>query len=179
MTYLEALTRMLAAANHMHGFSSWVLPEGAGFNAAVNWWNGRERPRPHEGMDLFCWRDMDGGMKDFGAGSLAVCPLAGTVVSVCPDFLGASVFIASPDFGLIQIFGHLRPAEGIRPGAKTGENTVVGTVAPATGNGARPHLHVSLATGTANADDGIDWDNLQGLTLVDPGGWDLAGMAAR
>ncbi len=162
------------------GFAAWDLLPGMRFGDAAAWWRaGAPRASPHEGLDLSGYRTRDGARRVLGAGARVPALWAGRVVSVVADFLGRSVFVEHDRLDgdgrrLHTIFGHVRPAPGVRPGSALGEGAEIGTVSAGTGRpgGVPPHLHLTIAL---IARDGgpseLDWTAMRDrarVLLLDP-----------
>lgn len=172
----------LLAANRprLDGFKHWLFLPGMLFQARQQWW-GHEKLRstPHEGLDL-CWFEDIAGQRQNLDHTIAV-PVAfsGTVVNICSDFLGQSIFVAhdvfpEPGRRLYTALGHTTP----RPGLAVGKNVAAGEIIAAVSAPARrktivpPHLHISLALmPDAIPPAQLTWDNLGAaptITLIDP-----------
>jgi hypothetical protein len=135
------------AAGAPHTFRRWRLKPGMAFGADHFWWPaaGKKRPRPHEGIDFFCYEDTRKRVH-YLAGGLVPCPCHGEVVGLCPDFLGHSVFVraAGPCGPGIYVLAHVAPSVDLGQIVAPGQG--VGTVAAGTGR-VPGHLHVSLLGG--------------------------------
>jgi len=162
------------------GFAAWEFLPGMRFSERAAWWRGgADRASAHEGLDLTCYRTVDGRRGSLAAGARVPVMYAGEVVSVVDDFLGASVFVAHASCDgegrqLHTIYGHLRPRPGLAPGSRIGDGEAVGTIAGASGEtrAVPPHLHITLALidregGPAR----LDWEALRDrsrVLLLDP-----------
>lgn len=160
-------------------FSGWHFLEGMGFQEARQWWGvGGLRKTPHEGIDLFYFRDHLNTIKTMSSQSLVPPLMAGEVVAVFPDFIGQSIlfrhFIRQGRYELLTLFGHLLPGQGIVPGKRVHcLDCSVGMFAPAKKDQKVPgHLHISIFWCAVDCHlSQIDWSmirNSSQITLVDP-----------
>jgi len=162
------------------GFAAWDFLPGMRFGEFASWWrDGTARDAPHEGLDIGWYRSGDGRRLALGAGARVPVLWAGAVVAVVPDFLGASVFVAHDRADcegrlLHTVYGHVEPRAGLAPGARLGDEDLVGSiVAPV---GARvavpPHLHLTVALiDRAGGPERLDWGAMRAATrvlLLDP-----------
>jgi hypothetical protein len=175
-------TRLLSAnALAQRGFKEWLFHPGMLFGSDRKWWgNGGTRTAPHEGIDLFLYRDNSSATQQLRAGAKIPAVFDGTIVQVCDDFLGKSVFVRHDGIEhqgnrLLTIYGHVSPGHGMhRSAAVTGGETIASIAdAPAVRDtGVPPHLHLSAAwISDSVSPAGLDWDNLRderGIELVDP-----------
>lgn len=160
------------------GFKEWIFCPGMLFNAMDKWWGAKgRRSRPHEGLDLCMYRNMQGGIVRLDETILIPAIFDGKVVKIIDDFLGKSVIIehTSPDHrAFCSVFGHTRPVSGIKEGRKLKEGDIVATIAHKgrAGTGVLPHLHVTIGlTSEKTSYDLMEWENIADpdmLTLIDP-----------
>jgi hypothetical protein len=150
MISLAEFGSLFSALNNRkeHLFRSWHFEPGMGYNDWQLWWTSPrgKRPRPHEGIDFFCYEDQLGRLHNLGT-SLVPAPCDGTVVALCADFLGQSFFLL-PDLPADQeslyVLAHISPHVGL--GQRVRQGDAVGSVAAALGV-IPPHLHVSFLLG--------------------------------
>ena len=113
---------------------------GMEYGAAIAWWQTakKQRPRPHEGVDVF--------IED--AALLCRLPLrpveAGEVVGVFDDFIGRTVVVRR-SAGQCQfwLFAHIEPAAALQVGCWLTTASELGRVATARTK-CPSHLHISL-----------------------------------
>ena len=150
MLSLAAFGRLFSAVNNNNEkeFRFWIFEPGMAYGDPELWWPSlrEKRPRPHEGIDFFCYEDCQGIIHNLSS-RLVPAPCDGTVIGLCPDFLGHSVFLL-PDqlagLGGIYVLAHISPHVCL--GQRVQQGNVVGRVAVA--RGAAPgHLHVSYLQG--------------------------------
>ncbi len=138
-----------------YSFDRWLFQPGMAYGDVGFWWpmSQEKRPRPHEGIDFFCYEDRRGRRHSLTLRSVPA-PCGGEVIGLCPDFLGHSVFLRpdhSADQGGVYILAHISPQVSVGQIMKQGD--VVGRVAAARGE-TPAHLHVSFLLG--------DWRDLPG-----------------
>jgi hypothetical protein len=160
------------------GFAGWVFLPGMLFCGKDKWWGDKsKRVTPHEGLDFSLYEDREGGLFRLGAGSRVPAMYDGIVVGTVDDFLGKTIvmehrFPQAPALALVTVYGHTKPARGLRPGRAFGAGEVMATIASrrASQKGIDPHLHVSLGQPSgAVALGSLNWQNmLQGLVMFDP-----------
>ncbi|MDR9502311.1 MAG: M23 family metallopeptidase [Desulfurivibrionaceae bacterium] len=150
MISLASFGSLFSALNNRkeHLFRSWLFEPGMGYHDWQFWWPSPrgKRPRPHEGIDFFCYKDQLGRLHNLDT-SLVPAPCGGTVVALCGDFLGQSVFLLPEQPGDrdgLYVLAHISPHVG--PGERVQQGDVVGSVAAARGV-IPPHLHVSFLQG--------------------------------
>ena len=162
------------------GFTAWEFLAGMRFAERGAWWrDGADRGGRHEGLDICWYRTSDGHRRSLGAGARVPVIYAGEVVSVAPDFLGASVFVAhacrdGEGRRLHSVYGHIDPRAGLTPGRLLDDLDAVGTIAGTSGrkSPAPPHLHLTLALiDREGGPERLDWEALRDRTrvlLLDP-----------
>ena len=162
------------------GLKDWVFCSGMLFHAECKWW-GDKGPRntPHEGMDLFLYRDRQNRLARLDKETRIPVMFDGLVVRIFNDFLGNSVMVehAFPnrDTGRIcTIYGHTNPLKGFQVGSGLKQGDIIGTLAdPAqSGFNVMPHLHISVGWASKSTSyDRLNWDTIGDsgkLTLLDP-----------
>lgn len=178
----SVFNRLLIRWNSLgtEGFAAWEFLPGMRFSERTAWWRGgADRASAHEGLDLICYRTVDGRRGSLAAGARVPAIYGGEVVSVVDDFLGASVFLAHAGYDgdgrrLHTIYGHLRPRPGLAPGSRVEVGEAVGTIAgsSAVPRAVPPHLHITLALIAPESDPKrLDWDALRDrsrVLLLDP-----------
>jgi len=162
------------------GFAAWDFLPGMRFGERAAWWReGADRGGVHEGLDICSYRTGDDRRLSLGAGAHVPVVYAGEVVSVAPDFLGVSVFVAHGNRDghgrrLHTIYGHVRPRSGLAPGSPIADGEAVGSIADTSGNKSAvpPHLHLTLALiDREGGPERLDWDTLSDrsrVLLLDP-----------
>jgi hypothetical protein len=173
--YLLAVNRP-----RLDGFQHWLLHPGMLFQARRQWWGQeKNRPHPHEGLDLCWFEDTVGRRQDLDHSTVIPAPFAGTVVKISPDFLGESIFLAhaldqATGRRLYIAFGHTAPRPGLAAGQSVVQADIIGSIsAPANRRSSvPPHLHITLAWLPDPLDpEQLAWDTLgtdPTIRLVDP-----------
>jgi hypothetical protein len=165
---------------HLAGFKKWVFLPGMLFKAGEQWW-GDKKPRaaPHEGLDLCCFEDQDGKVRQL-PGSLRIpAAFAGRIEKIDDDFLGKSIFVSHEIFAedrgqLFTIYGHTRPGEAAAASRRVAGGEVMGVVAEAKARKTSilPHLHLTVAWIPPRFPlEELTWQNIGSdgrLTLLDP-----------
>jgi hypothetical protein len=172
----------LLSANGLtqQGFKEWVFHPGMLFGSGQEWWGAAgDRAAPHEGLDLCLFKDGSSATRQVRAGTKIPAAFAGTIVNLCDDFLGKSVFIrhdaiANAGRHLFTIFGHTQPVQYLCRSAKVAGGETIATIADAGGrnSGVPSHLHISTAWIFDNVSPAaLGWETIgkeRGITLVDP-----------
>jgi murein DD-endopeptidase MepM/ murein hydrolase activator NlpD len=150
------------------------------FNALETWW-GEKKPRatPHEGLDLCCFEDLTGQIKQLDKNIKIPAAFAGKIVKIGHDFLGKSIYLSheilAPDGRqLYTAYGHTEPLAAIQAGKVVAAGEIIASLA--TGPGKNPkipsHLHLTLAWIPVSLPaDQLNWQNLgadRDITLLDP-----------
>ena len=154
---------------------AWLFTPGMLFGSREKWWpDAGYRPTAHEGLDICYFTDGLGRVLQLDPGAKVPVMNTGTVIAICDDFLGRSVFLEHDRDGLISVYAHIVPLRIIAPGFKVGEGEVIGNVAGTTGRKNRmpAHLHVTIM----NIPPGLsgkplDWNFICGsgrVLLLDP-----------
>ncbi len=126
---------------------AWLFYPGMLFGSRDKWWpDAGSRPTPHEGLDICYFTEGLGGDRQFDAGINVPVMAAGTVIAVCDDFLGRSVFLEHLSDGMISVYAHIIPLKTLRPGYTLSEGQVIGRVADTAGRKNRmpAHLHLTV-----------------------------------
>ncbi len=126
---------------------AWIFYPGMLFRSRDKWWpDAGSRPTAHEGLDICYFTDGLGGKRQFDPGINVTVMAAGTVIAVCDDFLGRSVFLEHLSDGMISVYAHIIPLKTLRPGYKLSEGQVIGKVADTAGRKNRmpAHLHLTI-----------------------------------
>jgi murein DD-endopeptidase MepM/ murein hydrolase activator NlpD len=129
---------------------TWLFSPGMIFGSREKWWPDTGlRPTAHEGLDICYYRNGSGRVMQFDPGVRIPVMTAGTVLAICGDFLGRSVFLqhhAGTLEKLISVYAHIVPSATIIPGYQVAEGEVIGTVADTTGrkNKMPAHLHITI-----------------------------------
>jgi len=162
------------------GLKEWVFCPGMVFRAECKWW-GDKGPRntPHEGLDMFLYRDRQGRLAHLDEKTMIPVMFDGVVVSIIDDFLGSSVIVehAFPDSDterVCTIYGHVNPLKNLHIGWGLKQGDIMGTLADPgqTGFNLMPHLHISVGWASKPISyDRLNWDTIGSsgaLTLLDP-----------
>jgi hypothetical protein len=157
------------------GMATWLFYPGMTFGSRDKWWpDPGLRPTAHEGLDICYYTDSSGRDRQFDPGVRVPVMSAGTVLAVCDDFLGRSVFLAHHPDPLISVYAHIVPLSNISLGYQASEGEVIGTVADTTGrkNKMPAHLHITIMkTPSDFADVHLNWKFICSSgrgTLLDP-----------
>ena len=157
------------------GVQAWLFSPGMLFGSLEKWWPDTGcRPTAHEGLDICYFTDGLGRDLQFDSGVKIPVMTAGTVIAVCDDFLGRSVFVEHDQDRLISVYAHIVPLRTINPGYKIREGEVIGNVADTTGRKNRmpAHLHVTIMKIPSGlSGEQLDWNFIcrsGRVTLFDP-----------
>jgi murein DD-endopeptidase MepM/ murein hydrolase activator NlpD len=129
------------------GVQAWLFYPGMLFGSREKWWpDTGVRPTAHEGLDICYFTDGSGRGLQLDSGSKVPVMSAGTVIAICEDFLGRSVFLEHKRDGLISVYAHIVPLRTVGPGYMAGAGEVIGSVADTAGRKNRmpAHLHVTI-----------------------------------
>jgi hypothetical protein len=164
--------------NGLGDFAGWVFLPGMLFYGKNKWWGDEsKRVTPHEGLDFSLYEDREGGLFRLGGGTRVPVMYDGIVAGIVDDFLGKTIimehrFPQAPALALVTVYGHTKPARGLRPGRAFRAGEVMASIAPsrASNKAIDPHLHVSLGQPSgAVALGSLSWQNMaQGLVMFDP-----------
>jgi murein DD-endopeptidase MepM/ murein hydrolase activator NlpD len=150
------------------------------FGARGNWWGSkRQRPKPHEGIDLCLYRDGHEKIIPLNERTRVPALFDGVVVKIMADFLGQSILLEHriPEIRpgvFLTIYGHTLPATGLANGSPVKQGQMIATIAPPKGQQilVPPHLHVTTAWhSNAPAYTTLDWTTIsdpERLQLLDP-----------
>ena len=162
------------------GLKEWIFCPGMLFHAECKWWGNRgPRDTPHEGLDMFLYKDRRDRIVRFDEKTRIPVMFDGVVVSIINDFLGNSVIVEHPfpdrDTGKVYtIYGHTNPLKDLHIGMELNQGDIVGTLADPgqSGFNVMPHLHISLGWASKTIPYGrLNWDTIGAsdtLTLLDP-----------
>jgi hypothetical protein len=161
------------------GFRKWVFLPGMLFHATEQWW-GDKKPRsaPHEGLDLCCFTDVNGDIRQLPGRTRIPVAFAGSIGKIDDDFLGKSIFVSHEIFDeekgqLYTIYGHTEPVAGRASGSVT-EGEIIGEIAdrPERNSKVLPHLHITVAWVPVGFPlEQLTWQHIgtdRRITLVDP-----------
>ncbi len=176
-------TEFLVRENSLeeYGFEEWLFYPGMLFNEKEKWWGDKKggRTRPHEGVDLFLYKDQKGRILCLDKNTRVPAMYDGVVVSILDDFLGKSV-VMEHDFAkddsrrFCTIYGHTKPHGGIHVGSVIEEGDIIATPADADKSQAdiATHVHVSVGWVLAIVSyDRFDWETIgdpDAMILLDP-----------
>lgn len=174
----KSFTEHLVHANsfHEHGFHSWVFHPGMRFGAVTTWWGAESaRSMPHEGVDLYHYIDTAKNCRYLLPGTLIPPLVAGTVVSIFPDFLGQSLLVAHDQiqggWRLHSIIAHVQIEKGVAVGCRYPDGTIIARLPPSPRPGVPAHIHLTALTIFGPPPSSISWDgivNYDHIRLVDP-----------
>ena len=163
------------------GFEEWIFYPGMLFNELEKWWGDKrgQRDRPHEGLDLFLYRDQRDRILHLDKKTRVPVMYDGVVVSVLNDFLGKSVimehaFADNENRKFCTIYGHTSPLAGLRVGRIVKQGDIIAALAESSSSKTNilSHLHISLGRKSESISyDELDWETLgvtDTLTLMDP-----------
>lgn len=174
--------RVLIKSNSLEnrGFKEWLVHPAMLFNSHSTWWGDKgKRKTPHEGLDFYSYRTLNGGIKYLDDKTKIPALFSGTIENISPDFLGMSVFISHDNYKknthrLFTIYGHITPDNTVQPGKQIREGDIIGTIASSAGNdkSAPPHLHISLSwiSDTFQPND-LNWQTISNspdVKFIDP-----------
>jgi murein DD-endopeptidase MepM/ murein hydrolase activator NlpD len=161
-------------------FQSWLFQPGMEFASLETWW-GKKQPRscPHEGIDLCCFEDAAGQLRQVGQDLKIPATFAGKIIRLARDFLGKSIYLSheiltADGRQLCTAYGHTRPLASLQVGQQVAAGEIIAALAAANGKKTRvpPHLHLTLAWIPLAIDPNrLDWQNLcrdPAITLIDP-----------
>ncbi len=172
----------LLASNRaeLAGFKSWLFQPGMLFNSLETWW-GEKKPRaaPHEGLDLCCFADAAGQIKQLDENIKIPATFAGKIVKLDRDFLGESIYLSHEIFSadgrqLYTAYGHTRPLAALQVGQEVAAGEIIAHISAGSGKKTKitPHLHLTFAwIPVPIALDRLNWPNLstdRSITLLDP-----------
>ena len=172
----------------MAGFQRWLFKPGMLFNAPETWWGEQKlRATPHEGLDLYCFADAAGQIKELDKNIKIPAAFAGKIVKTGNDFLGKSIYLSHELFAadgrqLYTAYGHTRPLDSLQTGHTVAAGEIIATLAAPSGKNTRipGHLHITLAwVPSSMPADRLNWQNLSAdhtITLIDP--WPLLSAPA-
>jgi murein DD-endopeptidase MepM/ murein hydrolase activator NlpD len=152
-------------------FKEWIFTPGMLFSSMYKWWNGGEREKPHEGLDLCFYADEEQRISRLQVNTKIPALLNGVVAAVIDDFLGKSVIIkhnipACYETVFCSIFGHVITEKKINAGTVVKQGEVIASLVSTERSKAKvfPHLHISL--GYIKED--IQFNKLNWTIISDP-----------
>jgi hypothetical protein len=164
---------------YLAGFRKWVFLPGMLFHATEQWW-GDQKPRstPHEGLDLCCFEDADGDIRQLPGGIGIPATFAGSIQKIDDDFLGKSIFVSHEIFDgkvgqLYTIYGHTEPVAG-QAWRSVAAGEIIGGIADRPGRSSTllPHLHITVAWIPVGYPlEQLTWEHIgtdRRITLLDP-----------
>lgn len=161
--------------NLQRQFDEWALRPGMLFRASEKWWgSGGVRARPHEGLDLCCYKDKRGNEHLLVAGALVPVIYRGEILKIEDDLIAKSVYVGHDIYDgegnrLHTIYGHITPAEEVRRGAILEEGDIIGVIAePAKKKiTIHAHLHISVAfIATSFHSEDLTWKVMADTRMV-------------
>lgn len=158
-----------------NGVEKWIFYPGMTFNNRKKWWPDKgQRPTAHEGLDICYFRDRSGSTLQFDPAIRVPVMTSGTILGICKDFLGRSVFLRHDGDGLVSVYAHIIPLMHTTVGSVVSAGDIIGTVADTTGrkNKMPPHVHVTIMEIPKKLfGEYLDWNficNSGMVTLFDP-----------
>ncbi|KAA3607638.1 MAG: hypothetical protein D8M57_10370 [Candidatus Scalindua sp. AMX11] len=133
------------------GFSEWVFSPGMLYRDRNSWWkSGAIRPVPHEGIDLYLFRDKTGQICRLNGYTMIPVMYDGLLMHIHDDFLGKSLYvkhhISIKGQTLHTIYGHVVPEKSSELGDTAREGEIIATVAsPSKKSAVPPHVHITMA----------------------------------
>ncbi len=153
----------------------WIFYPGMTFKNRKKWWPDKgERPTEHEGLDICYFRNRSGSTLQFDPTTRIPVMTSGTVLGICKDFLGRSVFLRHEGDDMVSVYAHIVPVAHITRGSAVSGGEIIGTVADTTGrkNKMPPHVHLTIMKIQEKLSvDYLDWNficNSGKVTLFDP-----------
>jgi murein DD-endopeptidase MepM/ murein hydrolase activator NlpD len=164
-------------------FDSWIFHHGMLFGAPDKWWGDfGQRDFPHEGLDFCLYRDRSDHKRRLDTQTRIPVMFDGVVRAVFKDYLGQAIVVehAIPvhgktvNIGLLTIYAHTDPLEGVKPGQRLHRGDIIATIAGTRRSKANilPHLHLSVAIPVPDLTfDGFVWNIMRDparITLLNP-----------
>ncbi len=155
-------------------FTTWEFTPGMLFNQPQKWWTGNEnRPAPHEGVDFHLYKNVSGQIRHLPTSTKIPALFAGSVVQICDDFLGKSIFVCGNHTDargsrLHTIYAHITPYDHIEIGAQIKETDIIAVIADSANKHPKipPHLHIStLLLPKSTPRNRLNWKTLTGSDL--------------
>ena len=125
------------------------------FSSISTWWKGnRNRPGPHEGLDLAFYCDATNAIRHIPAKMKIPVMYSGIVRKISNhDFIGQSIYVCHPQFtddngaNLYTIYAHAKGCEELSEEMPVKESDIVAEVADFSQTKAKmaSHLHLSMA----------------------------------
>ncbi len=158
---------------------AFIFDRGMGFGDSEKWWgSGGVRQLPHEGLDIFLYREKSGEVKKLAPGTRVPSAFNGEVVRVIDDLLGKSLVVKqSADLSgspFYIFYAHVKPLQEIIPGKNVVAGEPVAEIAELSGKrpGISPHLHLSMALIEPGFEMAhISWETIgksEEIQLLDP-----------
>lgn len=164
---------ILKVNNLERHFDDWVFRPGMLFRASEKWWGrGEVRARPHEGLDLCCYRDKGGNEHLLAKETLVPVIYRGEILKIEDDFIGKSVYVGHDNYlgegnRLYTIYGHIKPVEDLKRGVILEEGDIIGAIAEPDKEKTNiaAHLHISVAFISTS----LHCENITWKTMADAG----------
>jgi len=144
------------------------------------WWgNQGKRERPHEGLDLYLYRDREKRILQLDEKTRIPVLYDGVVVRVMDDFIGNSVMVEhhlpeSQSLKFCTIYGHTDPPSSLDVGRIVKAGDILASLArpKKSQRNIPPHLHISVGWVINKISyDHLDWESMatsNPLKWVDP-----------
>lgn len=145
---------VLANTNKLseQGFEEWIFHPGMLFHSRKKWWSEEgERVRPHEGLDLYLYRDREGNTHQLDRHIQVPAIMKGEIVRLTDDFIGKTIYVRHDMHDkqgryLCTMYGHVLPSDDNKPGRTVERHEIIASVVYCTRkNSPPPHLHISVA----------------------------------
>lgn len=177
-TVFPYFDNIVEANKLLAGTKKFYLYPGMTFGSREKWWPDKGiRPTDHEGLDICYYVDATGVEKGFSKDICVPVMASGTIMAICGDYLGLTVFL---DHGIegslreVSVYAHIVPYDFLRVGQQVKAGAVIGTIADTEGRKNRmpAHLHLSfMKIAKTITSDVLDWNficNVGRVSLVDP-----------
>ena len=164
-------------------FGSWMFHPGMLFGSPDKWWGDfGQRDFPHEGLDFCLYRDRSHRRRRLDTQTRIPVLFNGVVRAVFKDYLGRAIVVQHAirvdgktlHGGLLTVYAHTNPLEGITPGRRLEQGDIIALIADTHGSKANilPHLHLSVAIPAPVLSlDGFVWNVMRDparITRVNP-----------
>lgn len=152
-TRFQAFLEQIAEANDLFTKEKiqWLFHTGMLFLSPDKWWGDfKYRASAHEGVDITYYnRPKDRVIRQLAAGARVPAMENGTLLNICPDFLGTSMVVESEKniakgVRVVMVYAHVTPENGYGPGDIILKNSCVARICDTRKNPKLPpHLHLS------------------------------------
>ena len=175
----DSFFRQLVKLNHLEGISHFLFLPGMLFNDAGQWWGKKKmRTHPHEGIDIYLMRNIDGGIENVLPQMQIPAILPGYPVHFHRDFLGETLYVRHPEISregavLHTIYGHGQFNTDQSSPSFINKGVILGTISHPPATSAVPaHLHISCAWIMKNQRiEELNWEDMatnSNVHFIDP-----------